>query len=218
MSTKTIAKPKTKKAEGLVIDSLRPAMYEIERIINYLRADMDFHDLHIVPVIQTSGKRKTLGHFFADKWQGKTEKDKIHEVQITAERLNRTAMETTKTLRHELVHAKNYELGIKDTSNSGTYHNRKFKASAEKYGLVCDEPNKKYGHGHTRLSAILEAQILAELQPDDKAFDKARIVLEGKPKAKPSKMLKWSCGCTIVRAAVELLATCEKCSETFIKV
>ena len=39
---------------------------------------------------------------------------------------------------HEMAHLYNLENGIKDTSRAGTYHNAKFKATAEEHGLICE--------------------------------------------------------------------------------
>lgn len=215
--TKTKIQTKTKilKNLGLRIKSLQPALAEIERMIDYLKIDMDFGDIRITPTIQTQGQRKTFGHFSANRWQDDNGSNH-HEIQITAENLKRPAMDIASTIRHELVHAKNFSLGIRDASNSGVYHNLKFKSSAEEYGLICAEKTPANGHGFTSLSAMLEARLIAELQPNDSAFNLVRLAT--KPKKAKTKMLKWSCGCTNIRAAVEVNATCEECSETFIKV
>jgi len=48
--------------------------------------------------------------------------------------------------------------------------------------------------------------------PDGKTI----IPIDPLPKKKGrSKMKKWSCDCTNIRAAVEVEATCNKCSNTF---
>ncbi len=43
-----------------------------------------------------------------------------------------------------MVHYHNYVLGIQDCSRGGTYHNRKFRDSAENHGLIVDH-HDKYG-------------------------------------------------------------------------
>lgn len=212
-------KKKRKTKEGLEQLSLIPALKEIERMIEYFKDDMDFKGVRVTPIIQTQGRRKTNGHFYANMWQA-VDGTKHHEIQITAEHLTRPAMEIASTIRHELVHAKNHSTGVSDTSNNGVYHNKRFKESAERYGLTCAEKTNQNGHGITTLSAELEAQLIVELKPSDEAFTLVRVVLAKRPPKTKGKMLKWVCGCTQIRAAVEVKATCSKpdCGKPFIKV
>ena len=202
---------------GLEVLSLRPALAEIERMIEYARQDMDFKDIRITPVPQTQGQRECYGHFTKEKiWQTRDGKGS-HEIQISTEHLARPAIDIYATVRHELVHAKNFECGIDDTSRGGSVHNRKFKTSAESYSLVCGERTDKNGYGITTLDPVYAAQVLAELQPNDDAFYLQRQILaKRKPKAKTA-MLKWTCGCTNIRAATEVQATCNACGEKFSK-
>lgn len=218
MTTATKTKKTPKQVKGLQIESLRPSLAEVERMIEYGMLDMPFKDIRITPVIQTQGQRNVLGHFSLDdkRWVNSDGKGS-HEIQISAEHLARPAIDIYATVRHELIHALNFECGISDCSGNN-YHNGKFKATAESYGLVCQEKTKNNGYGITTLDPVYAAQVLAELQPDDSAFTLARRILAArKPKA-PTKMLKWSCGCTNIRAAVEVVATCGTCGEVFSKV
>jgi hypothetical protein len=218
--TKKAQKKESEEAIGLQIESLRPALDEIERMIAYARQDMGFLDIRITPVIQTQGQRNCYGFFtFGEIWQT-TEGKGSHEIQISAEHLARPAIDIYATVRHELVHARNFECGIKDCSNGGRYHNAKFKSSAESYGLVCGDKTASNGHGVTTLDPVYAAQVLAELQPDDNAFTLARQIQAKKAK-KPkdkTKMLKWSCACTNIRAAVEVHAICSACGDVFEKI
>ena len=216
-ATKVRTKKITKQEDGLKIESLRPSLAEIERMIEYARQDMDFKDIRITPIPQTQGQRKCYGHFTDDEiWQTKDGKGS-HEIQISVEHLNRPAIDIYATVRHELVHAKNFECGISDCSNKGKMHNGKFKASAEFYGLVCGERTPSSGYGITTLDPVYAAQVLVELQPDDNAFTLVRQVLaKRKPKAKTT-LIKWTCGCTNIRAATEVQATCNACGEIFYK-
>jgi hypothetical protein len=203
---------------GLQIESLRPSMAEVERMIEYFRQDMDFQNIRITPVIQTQGQRICYGHFTLDEiWQTSDGKGS-HEIQISAEHLARPAMDIAATVRHELIHAKNWECKVKDCSNNGKYHNGKFKASAESYGLICGEKTASNGYGITTFDAVYAAQVLGELQPDETAFTLARQLLAKRKAKQATAMLKWACGCTIIRAAVEVDATCNACGEIFAKV
>jgi hypothetical protein len=216
-ATKSRTKSKSKIQEnGLEIESLRPALAEIERMVTYGQLDMGFKNTRITPIIQTQGQRTCYGHYTTDlRWET-TDGKGSHELQISAEHLARPAIDIYATIRHELVHAKNVECGIRDCSNNGKYHNAKFKAEAELYGLVCGEKTDSNGHGITRLSAAYQAQVIGELQPDDSAFNLVRQIVQAKKKAK-GKMFKWSCGCTNIRAAVEVTAICtnDECGQPF---
>lgn len=50
-----------------------------------------------------------------------------------------------------MVHLQNLQDGVQDTSRSGTYHNKKFKETAEAHGLTV-EKGEKYGWHKTALS------------------------------------------------------------------
>ena len=67
-----------------------------------------------------------------------------HEINVGAGTLARPIEEVTATLLHEMVHYHNYINGIQDCSRGGTYHNRKFRDSAEAHGLLVDH-HDKYG-------------------------------------------------------------------------
>jgi uncharacterized protein YciU (UPF0263 family) len=92
--------------------------------------------------IQSSNKKNNLGHFWADRWDADPSKEKdkeiYHEININAEQMNRPANDIFSTLLHELAHLHNSVLGIEDC-NSAQYHNKEFKKTAEKYGLIVDK-------------------------------------------------------------------------------
>ena len=61
--------------------------------------------------------------------------DRYYELNLSAEYLSRPIENVLATLVHEMVHIYCMETGIKDTSNNGRYHNKRFKAEAEMRGL-----------------------------------------------------------------------------------
>ena len=63
---------------------------------------------------------------------------------ISSATLDRPIEETASTLLHEMVHEYCMESGIKDTSNNGVYHNRRFKEQAEAHSLEVAH-HDKYG-------------------------------------------------------------------------
>ena len=66
------------------------------------------------------------------------------EINICAEYINRPISEVAGTMLHEMAHLYNLNHGIKDVSNNGYYHNKKFKTTAEARGLIVDH-HDKYG-------------------------------------------------------------------------
>lgn len=86
-------------------------------------------------VITIMSSPRTNGHFTVNK-EWTVEDTKMHEINISAEHLNRSLEEIISTLQHELVHYYCSLNGIADTSQNGRYHNKRFKEEAEKRGLI----------------------------------------------------------------------------------
>lgn len=107
----------------------------LEKVYFHLNEDF-FESALPIPIITVQSKPGTYGHCTVAKvWQrpgGDT-----YELNIAAEVLNYPIEETLDTMIHEMVHLYCRENGIKETSRGGKYHNGKFKAEAEKRGLVC---------------------------------------------------------------------------------
>ncbi|MGH3449561.1 MAG: hypothetical protein ACRDQW_02320 [Haloechinothrix sp.] len=86
------------------------------------------------------GDRGTLrlGHFAAARWQiGKAER--LPELFVGGEGLNRPAPAILGTLLHEAAHGVAHVRGIQDTSRQGRFHNRRFKALAEELGITVEQ-------------------------------------------------------------------------------
>ena len=86
------------------------------------------------PIITIQSTPKAYGHVTVAKaWQrGETTR---HELNIGAGTLDRPIENVVATLVHECVHLYHLQNGIQDCSRSGQYHNKKFKAMAEKCDL-----------------------------------------------------------------------------------
>ncbi len=73
---------------------------------------------------------KAYGHCTTKKiWASGS--DRYYELNLSAEYLSRPIENVLATLVHEMVHICCMETGIKDTSNNGRYHNKRFKTEAE---------------------------------------------------------------------------------------
>lgn len=95
------------------------------------------------PIISLKKTPSAYGHITCSKvWQAGGENK--YEINISSATLDRPIEETASTLLHEMVHEYCMETGIKDTSNNGVYHNRRFEEQAEAHGLTV-EHHEKYG-------------------------------------------------------------------------
>jgi DNA-directed RNA polymerase subunit RPC12/RpoP len=86
-------------------------------------------------VITIMSSPKTNGHFTINR-EWRIEQEHFNEINISAEHLDRPIGNICATLIHEMVHYYCQLNGINDTSQNSRYHNRNFKAEAEKRGLV----------------------------------------------------------------------------------
>ena len=220
---KKITKTKIK-VKGLQRQSIIPMTEEIERISDGLigllaNKNIYFDDISILILIQTNGRKKNVkGHCYRyANWINK-DGDNCHEIQISAEFLNDSAMEITSTILHELTHAYCRSKNIKDCANNGR-HNKKFEAEATSFGMIVKKQGS-HGFADTTLTPEMESEIAEIIQPNDKVFTLFRESTKTQTrKPTETKMKKWECGCTIVRCAVELDAICDKpaCGNPFRK-
>ena len=187
-------------------NSLIPIIKELERIYIAINNHFSFHYPHPIIVIQTKGSKKnTLGWFSAERWQHN--KKEISEITICAEELKKDPIET---LIHEMSHYANHCEKVEDC-NSQQYHNKYFKCKAENYGLNVEKDGR---HGWSITSVSEKLQIIL----NDLKINKEVFKLYRKPhfsSTAPTKMKKYRCGCTTVRCATELQATCNACHKDF---
>lgn len=115
----------------------------LNKIFDLLNAEF-FEGALSRPTITIQSTPKAYGHFSLreDTWISK--RGASHEINIGAGTLARPIEEVCATLLHEMVHYYNFVNGVQDCSRGGTYHNRRFKASAEAHGLVI-EHDERYG-------------------------------------------------------------------------
>lgn len=114
----------------------------LEKIFRELNKDSFGGELEepIITIQSTSG---AYGHVTVAKtWKRKD--DWRHELNISADYLQRPIENVVATMIHEMVHLYNIQHNIQDCSRGGTYHNRKFKEEAEKH-MIHIEKHDKYG-------------------------------------------------------------------------
>lgn len=109
------------------------------------------------PIITLKKTPSAYGHITTVKtWTVSTEQgtEQRYEINISTATLDPPIENTTATLLHEMAHLCNLVHGIRDTSSqSGAYHNKRFKATAEAHGLVIDH-HEKYGWTVTSPSEV----------------------------------------------------------------
>ena len=117
--------------------SLKPVIEELEDLFSKFNTRF-FADKLEKPVITVSPDHTRGAYGWCTGWKAwKAGEDEGHyEINLCAEYLNRPFEETCGTLIHEMVHLQNLQDGVQDTSRSGTYHNKKFKETAEAPGYV----------------------------------------------------------------------------------
>lgn len=121
-----------------------------QRISNYLvkvfkGINEEYFDNTLeIPTITIQSTVGAYGHISVQKIWHSADVE-THELNLSADYLNRPIEETVATLIHEACHLYALQNGIKDTSNRGIYHNRKFKDIAENIGHLHIEKHDKYG-------------------------------------------------------------------------
>ena len=148
-------------------------------------------------------------------WKEKDGGDGYFEINIVAEHLARPFHDVAGTMLHEMVHLYNIQNGVKDTSRAGTYHNKKFKDSAESHGLNVAK-DEKYGWCITTLNDEAREEVTNFMDfINEESFS---IYREEAPKPEKkagskSSSRKYVCPCCgmIIRATKEVKVICAEC-------
>lgn len=162
------------------------------------------------PIITIQSTPKCFGHITVRKvWS--TENSGRRELNIGAESLNRSIEKVAATLVHEMVHLYCTANGIQDTSRGGTYHNKRFKAEAEKRGLHIEKADK-IGYSVTTPKPEL-CEFVKE-----RGWEKISMARSTKEKAatrSKSSTRKYQCPCCeqSIRATKEVNIICGECME-----
>lgn len=142
------------------------SIQDIQKLLEQMFKDFNrrFYDEKLIApmiTIMKSRRGNQLGWCSAQKiWLEKdagssnqeSEYNNTHyELNICADALNRSIHELADTMLHEMAHLYDLINNINDTSRSGSYHNKRYKETAETHGLIC-EFSKEYGYSSTRLN------------------------------------------------------------------
>jgi DNA-directed RNA polymerase subunit RPC12/RpoP len=183
-----------------------------------------------VPTITIQSSVGTYGHITVNKvWH--TNDTATHELNLSADYLNRPIEDIVATLIHEACHLYCIQNNIKDTSNRGVYHNTRFKKVAEQIGHLYIEKHDKYGWTLTYPTEDTLNFIISYGFEDIELVRGSYFPLAGiggakagnggmvPPKTrKPSSTRKYICpGCgSSFRATKALNVKCMDCDEQFI--
>lgn len=188
-------------------------------------------------VITIMSSPRTNGHFTINR-EWRLDEERLNEINVSAEHLDRPIENIMATLCHEMVHYYCQINGIKDVSSNGRYHNKRFKEEAEKRGLIISK-REYIGWSVTEPSEEFIEVIRSHgiEKPIDINRDGERIDLvgllggmgangmiigpDGLPVAvkKKTSTRKYICPCgNSFRATKDIDVLCLNCNEQFVKV
>lgn len=205
----------------------------IQRTTNYLVKvfkavnERYFDNSLETPTITIQSSVGAYGHITTSKvWNNNG--TPTYELNIGAETLNRPIENVVATMIHESVHLYCLMNDIKDTSNNGIYHNKKFKEIAENKGCLQIDRHERYGW---TITAPTEETINFCIEY---GFEDIKINRQGayymvgtatptpttiRP-TKPSSTRKYMCPCckNSFRATKTINVLCMDCNEQYIVV
>ena len=203
---------------------------QLEKLFRMLNDDY-FNGKLETPVITIQSTPRAYGHYsVAPIWTVNGEELR-HEINLGAGTLDRDIEFTVATLLHEMCHFYNDTvLKVNDCSRNGTYHNKQFKTTAERVGLIVTKSDK-YGYAHTAPSDSLIEWILdndiQEIKLNRNEFTGIRVTggkstgntTGTKPTTGNSHSKKYICPCckTSVRATKTVRLICADCMELMIE-
>ena len=176
-----------------------------------------------VPTITIQSTVGAYGHVSVAKVWHNNEMA-THELNIGADYLNRPIENVVATLIHEASHLYALANNIKDTSNNGVYHNKKFKQIAEELGHLSISQHSKYGWTITEPTEDTLDFCIKNSLEDIQIVRGSQLSYNGtstiKPVApkKPTSTRKYICPCcgNSFRATKSINVLCLDCDAPFI--
>jgi hypothetical protein len=167
----------------------------------------------------TASKQAKYGHFAPIRWQHGEQR--LAEVLISGEGLQRPVEEVFTTLLHEATHSLAHTREIKDTSRQGRWHNQKFAELAKELGLDTTKDDR-IGWSLCTLrteTATTYKSVLAELKSALIAYRHPEVT-GGESKKNNNNAVPCVCQCPrrirVAKAVLELgEITCSVCESNF---
>lgn len=173
----------------------------------------------IKPVItvQSGQKQKAYGWCsVGHRWQD-NEQNGYHEINISAEYINREIPEIAETMLHEMIHLWNQQNGIRDCSKQTGRHLKQFKDACDKFGLPV-EKDSKGDWCITKLNDEL-IQLINTFGIDEGVFNvfrKEEVEQEPKQRKPRTPKLKYICSCgQEIESKVPVKVYCQQCDGEF---
>ena len=206
---------KRKAQEHLTLYSLRPAITEIERLVEYTLAPFGkLGSQRIVVTIQPAGNRRAskANGWAAPGYRAKSgdalqpfwstgEGEPVTEINLVAENMRRPVLDIYETVIHECAHIRAFSEEVKVTSAGGYYHNKKWIPFAESVGLEITGLDtdgkplvKSIGYGQTKLSEALRTKLVDDFHVNEAAFLVFRNLIN-RPKADPPARFQCTAQC-----------------------
>ena len=180
-----------------------------------------------MPVITIQTSVGAYGHITVNKiWN--TDGIQRYELNIGAETLNRPIENVVATMIHECSHLYALMNNIKDTSNRGVYHNKRFKAIAEDMGHLQIDKHEKYGWTITTPTEDTIDFCIEYGFEDIKIYRQGAYFMSGTAAPtvtptgtkilKPSSTRKYICPCchNSFRATKAINVMCMDCNEQYV--
>lgn len=180
----------------------------LERLFDFCNNKLFNNELEKpVITVQLDSKNKTNGWFTPSKvWKWNGASEGAHEINITAQQLNRPVKAIASTMIHVMCHLYAEVNNMQDTSRSGTYHNKLFKKIAEQHGFI--------GWSHTELTPETDVLITSFVEHNPETLIYRAPVFKGQT-VKTSSTRKYVCPCCqqSVRATKQVNIMCLDCNE-----
>lgn len=190
--------------------------------VNYLAKLYDYCNENLfgseltrpVITVQCDERNKTNGWWSVKKvWKENDKDEGEHELNMTAQQLNRPINQIAATMIHEMCHQYASVHNMQDTSRAGNYHNKLYKKIAETHGLTV-ECVQTIGWSHTELTEDSEKLIAAFVAENPESIIYRAPVVKGGT-VKTSSTRKYVCPvCGLsVRATKQVNIICADCNE-----
>lgn len=195
-----------------VIEAVGDAMYH----------DKFDGDIPRIKITIQKAKASNLGHCTTKPVWHDGEVD-YYEINLNPINFDRGCTGVLTTLLHEFVHVYNTINGISDTSRNGTYHNAKFKTTAEEVGLAVVKTDK-YGWSTSAAEQPEELieyfEYVTQREADKLGLDAEKVfaVRDADTKAvtkkqKSFKHVCWHCGAIARTTKDSIRLVCGGCEE-----
>ncbi|MCL2076821.1 MAG: SprT-like domain-containing protein [Oscillospiraceae bacterium] len=191
---------------------LQVVLGKLEQLFKTFNAHIFNGELE-TPVITIAPDTTRGAYGWCTSWKAwkDTDGSGFFEINVCAEYLTRPFEQVCGTLLHEMVHLKNLQGNVQDTSRNGYFHNKKFKLMAETHGLTVEKT--KNGWSKTTLTPETAEWLKCEF-PNDTGFTlyrEKKIKATATQRVKSYRYICHNCD-IIVRATKEVCLICGICN------